>query len=368
MSTTWAANRLALRYRAEAQLMPLPAGLEQGIIDCHTHIHGAVATPIYAEAARLYGVQRTYTMTQLHMVDDVKQVLGDRVRFIAMPAFAADDKDHAHRGGYLDVIEAFATKHGARMMKLWASPRLRDIMPSQATDLQDLDSTWRRQHARLAVSLGMMIMVHVADPDTWFAAKYHDAGRYGTKRHAYVGLQRMLDLFPVPWIAAHMGGWPEDLEFLDRLLEKHPNLHLDTSAVKWVVRALSSHSPAEVSGFFTKWRGRLLFGTDLVTSDDQTRKDKSGLSAMGDLANSPEEAFELYCSRMWALRVLFETAYHGESPIADPDLRMIDPQRHDAMSAPLLKGISLPADVLFDLYRGTAQRLIEKWWSDHSGW
>ncbi|HRI41291.1 MAG TPA: hypothetical protein PLW54_06390, partial [Bacteroidia bacterium] len=83
-------------------------------------------------------------------------------------------------------------------------------------------------------------MVHIADPDTWFATRYSDARRYGTKREQYQGLERMLDRFTNPWIAAHMGGWPEDLGFLDGMLARHPNLHIDTSATKWVVRALGA--------------------------------------------------------------------------------------------------------------------------------
>ncbi len=36
----------------------------------------------------------------------------------------------------------------------------------------------------------------------------------------------MLDRFTNLWIAAHMGGWPEDLGFLDGLVARHPNPHI----------------------------------------------------------------------------------------------------------------------------------------------
>lgn len=82
---------------------------------------------------------------------------------------------------------------------------------------------------------------------------------------------------------------------------------------------------------------------------------------MGDLADSPESAFELYASRYFALRTMFETAYEGESPIADPDLMTVEPGKYDAMSAPRLRGLSLPRELLRVLYAGAAERLVERW-------
>ena len=38
----------------------------------------------------------------------------------------------------------------------------------------------------------------------------------------------------------------------DRLLEAHPNLHLDTSATKWMVRELGRHSRDEIVSFLEK--------------------------------------------------------------------------------------------------------------------
>jgi hypothetical protein len=362
----WPANALGVDYPAEAARLgaaPLPKGAG-GIIDAHTHIHGQEAARLYDKARRLFGVTLTYSMTQLSQAKTVQNILGpDTIRFIAIPGFADADKNHAHRGGYLRTIEGFANDVGARMMKVWASPRLRDFVPDGATDLTDIDSPWRREHCKLAQSLGMMYMVHVADPDTWFTARYNDGSRYGTKRHQYIGLERMLDLFPAPWVAAHMGGWPEDLNFLDGMLERHPNLHLDTSATKWILRELSKHSRDEVVHFLFKWKGRILFGSDLVVMEDQLSPAKSGGSAMGDLASSPEQAYELYCSRYLALRTMFETGYDGPSPIADPDLKMVEPSKYNDMSTPRLQGFALPRELLEELYYGATDRLMNAWWA-----
>jgi hypothetical protein len=361
-------NLRGLDYAEQARRLGPPV---VPIVDIHTHIHGEQATRIYQRAAEMFGVRLTYTMTQIVQAELVRSIMGDRVRFIAMPSFWETDRERAFRQGYVETIERFAGEFGARMMKIWASPRLREIVPSLAsaqagaTDLAEIDAPWRVEHCKAATACGMMIMVHVADPDTWFARKYNDPKKFGTKAFQYVGLERMLDRFSVPWIAAHMGGWPEDLAFLDGLLTRHPNLHLDTSAMKWVVRELSRHPRGETAGFLAKWKGRILFGTDIVTNDDHTKPQKATASPMADLANSPAGAFELYASRYWALRTMFETTHEGPSNIADPDLHMMDPQRHTPMSAPLLRGLSLDADLLRSLYAGAHDDLVDRWWRDH---
>ncbi len=363
-----AANRFGWDYRTKAADLRAPAA---PIIDIHTHVSGEAAPPIYADVRRAFGVVKTYSMTQLAAAGRVRDLLGPSVRFIAFPTWNDPERNRAHRAGYVEAIERFHGEFGSRMLKLWGSPRLRDVVPDAAgstwgaTDLIEIDSPWRVKACEIGEKLGMMYMVHIADPDTWFKTKYADARRYGTKRQQYEGLERMLDRFTNPWIAAHMGGWPEDLDFLDGLLERHPNLHLDTSAMKWQVRELSRHPRARVAEFFTRWRTRILFGSDIVVNDDQVRSRKVGSSPMGDLADSPEAAWDLYASRYWCLRAMFETEYDGESPVADPDLAMVEPGRFDAMSAPALRGMGLPRDVLEDLYRNNATSIVEGWWDSH---
>jgi hypothetical protein len=229
-----------------------------------------------------------------------------------------------------------------------------------------LDSEWRVRCMELAHSLGMMFMTHIADPDTWFEGKYSDASVYGTKEQQYEQLEWALDEYSAtPWIAAHMGGWPENLEFLSGLLSRHDNLYLDTSATKWMVREISRHTPEQFKAFITRWRGRVLFGSDIVTTD-QHLGDGHADRGMGHLASSQEEAFELYASRYWALRTLWETDYDGESNIADPDLMMLDPAKHDEMSAPRLRGHSVPGDLLRGVYQDAARDVIDRWHDEHA--
>lgn len=362
-------NRFGVDYRAEAARLGPPV---VPIVDIHTHVHGVNASRVYDDVRRLFGVRLTYTMTQSEEWDVVRDALGDSVRFIAFPSFRDPDLSRRHREGFLTVIERCRQKYGARMLKLWSSPKLRELVPDGATDVWEIDSPWRVKACELGESLGMMFMVHVADPDSWFAEKYTDVAKYGTKRHQYEGLERMLDRFTAPWIAAHMGGWPEDLAFLDGLLSRHPNLHLDTSATKWIARELSKHPAHSVIEFLEKWRGRVLFGSDIVTLDDHLSPSKSAMSIKSDQASTPEGAFDLYASRYFVLRSLFETPYEGESPIAESDLGPGDAIKDPAAPSPALpasrlRGLNLGASergrsLLSVLYSGAAG-MVDRWWA-----
>ena len=255
---TSASNRLGLDYGG-ADLLPRPP---VEIIDIHTHLNGSAAAEIYRTVADLYGIGLTYSMTQLEQVEQVRSVLGRRVRFIAVPNYTGEDRLHHHGRGFLERIEKFHAM-GVRLVKFWAAPRGLDYgRESGDPDLLRLDAPQRLEAMEAASALGMIFMTHVADPDTWFASKYADASVYGTKARQYEPLEALLDRFTQPWIAAHMGGWPEDLEFLTGLLTRHDNLYLDSSAAKWMLRELSKQPRKSLASFLHRFRGRILFGSD----------------------------------------------------------------------------------------------------------
>lgn len=353
-------NTLGLDYAAEAKKLPM----RRYMIDAHLHINGVEAARLLQGAASIFQVTTFYSQTRLADATAIRGVLGDAVRFVAGPNWSQPDRARAFREGYLEDIVTWREAHGARMMKLWAAPRLWDFLGPEARDAVPLDSEWRIRAVELAQSLGMMILVHVADPDTWFATKYADASRYGTKDDHYLPLERMLGRYAGPWVGAHMGGSPENLDRLDGLLSRHDNLYLDTSAAKWMVRELSKHEPARLREFFTRWTGRIMFGTDIVTTDDHVRPPPGGTThPMGHLASSPAAALSLYESRYWVLRALFETDYDGPSPIADPDLMMVEPTTYDEHSTPRLRGAALPEHVLGSLYFNAADALLNRWYA-----
>ena len=356
--TVHAANLHGLDYRAQAQRLGPPV---TPITDVHTHINGPLAAPIYKEAADLFGVTQVYSMTHLEHVPAVRELFGNAICFIAVPHWGAADRLKAFTTDWLDRIERYA-QVGCRICKFWAAPRSRDIGRDLGEpDLFTLDGPWRRRGMDVARECGMMFMTHIADPDTWFAAKYADASRYGTKLDQYRPFERLLDEYgDVPWIAAHLGGYPEDLDFLDALLARHDNLCLDTSATKWMIREISRQPRERLVEFLTRWRGRIMFGSDIVTTDEHLKPTATAMG-MGHLAGTEDEAFDLYASRYYAQRLLWETEVQGPSPIADPDLAMVEPERFDANASPTLLGKHLAPELLSSLYHDAAANLLDRW-------
>jgi hypothetical protein len=281
------------------------------------------AATMLAVAAE-FGVVRTYSMCPPEDISPLRERFGQRIGFNGPIAKAKiDEPDDA----VFRRLDRFL-ELGVEIIKFWAAPRGRDRGLL-------VDVPWRIEAARRAQAAGVrVVMVHVADPDVWFRRDYTDAAKFGTKADQYVGLERMLALFPdLTWIAAHMAGDPEHADHLEALLMRYPNLCIDTSATKWQVREVSAHRDA-IRDLICRHPTRFLFGSDLVTRHDLMR--------------------EHYVSRYWCQRTLWESNWEGRSPIMDPDYTAAPGEP----ATPLLRGLDLPADVFDLVYCGNARRLL----------
>lgn len=276
------------------------------------------------EVARDFGIVHTTSMCLPEDIPLLRERLGERISFNGQILKSRLDEpdDAAYRllDRYLEL--------GVKIIKFWSAPRGRDRGLF-------VDAPWRIESARRAQSAGLnLIMVHVADPDSWFRTIYADTAKYGTKADQYVGLRRLLEMFPdLNWIGAHMGGDIEHPDHLEELLSKYPNLYLDTSATKWQVREVAPRRQA-VCNLIRRFPDRFLFGSDLVTRHHLVR--------------------DHYLSRYWCQRTLWESSWQGRSPIADPDFL---PGPGDP-STPLLHGLALPVEVLDQIYFQNAIRLL----------
>jgi hypothetical protein len=273
--------------------------------------------------ARKFGIVRTYSMCLHDDIPVLRAECGAALGFNGPISKALDEPDDAA----YRLLDRFL-ELGVEIIKFWSAPRGRE------RGLY-VDAPWRIEAARRARAAGVrVIMVHVADPDAWFRTVYADAAKFGTKPDQYVGLERMLGEFPdLTWIGAHMGGDPEQPDHVEALLERYPNFYLDTSATKWQVREVSAR-PAAIRGLVCRHPDRFLFGSDLVTRHDLVR--------------------EHYVSRYWCQRTLWESAWEGRSPIADPDYT---PEPGGPPTPPLV-GLNLPDDVLAKVYVGNACRVL----------
>ncbi len=300
---------------------PPPRKVRCPIIDSHTHMTEPARDHELVEAARLYGITRLVAIAPLDAGVALTRRWPSEIAVAARPIGrnlkgSEPIEDRAVRA----IHEAHA--HGVRLIKLWFAPRIRDYLDFL------LDSPRLDRVFDAIAEHGMGVLVHVSDPDRWFERKY-DPAKYGTKADQYPMLEARLRRYPtIPFLAAHMAGDPEHLDHLEALLTRYPNLYLDTSATKWIVRELGRQREA-AREFFRTWAERICFGTDQVVVKD------------------PEPS--RYTVRYWVHQMFWETDLECRSPIPDPDCD----------GPPALRGLDLPNDVLEQIYWKNAERAFQ---------
>ena len=67
------------------------------------------------------------------------------------------------------------------------------------------------------------------------------------------------------FIGVHFGNDPEDPDNVARMLDKYPNLYIDTAAR---VPEIGRHAQDKMQGFYAKYQDRVLFGTDTGIGPD----------------------------------------------------------------------------------------------------
>lgn len=313
-------NRIHLNFR-----QPMPRAKVRGaIIDCHTHLFAARHARGWFDCCDHFGIDQCITMAPLEEATVLQRDWGHRLQFIAVPTWGDDDARWADN--WMIRLEAFHNI-GSRVVKFHAAPG------TMAMRGVKLDDARLRRIMDEAVSRGMILMSHVGDPDTWYRGKYAaDVSKYGTRDEHYQMWEGLLSEYKDhPWWAAHLGGNPEDLLRLQHLLDTYPNLYMDLSATRWVVREISARRDL-ARDFMIRNQDRLMWGSDQVSGNDR--------------------GFDFLASRWWCHRKLWETAYIGPSPIFDPDLP-VDEQ-------PTMRGLALPDGVLQKIYHDNIVNLMSR--------
>jgi len=303
---------------------PVPRPKVRGpVIDAHNHLLAARHAPIWLKAARHYGIDLFWTMGPLEEMVIVQREYPGKFHFIAVPNWRAALFDY---DDWMRRIEAFYNI-GSRIIKFHMAPA------TMAGRNVSFDSPPVRKIMADARARGMILMSHVGDPEIWYRGKYAtDVKKYGLRDRHYEMWEHTLESFrDWPWIGAHLGGNPEDLIRVQSLLDRFPNLYLDSSATRWIVREISSRRE-QAREFMIRNQDRILFGSDQVSEDNRD--------------------FDFLASRWWCHRKLWETAHIGCTPIIDPDL--------PADQQPLLRGLALPDEVLQKLYHDNAVKLLAR--------
>ena len=201
-----------------------------------------------------------------------------------------------------------------------------------------------------AAKLNAVVAIHVGDPKAFFEPPTPQNERwdelqlapdwsfYGQDYPPLLELwkqtERLVSRHPrTTFLFIHLG-MAEDIDFMGKLLDAHPNVYLDTSAR---VPEFGRHPVEKQRHFFTKFQDRILFGTDLAIGPDYWQ--------LGSVSETPvgfEDAVKFYEAHFR----FFET-----------DLKNID-HPTPIQGRWKVNAIHLRREILRKLYYDNAEKLI----------
>jgi predicted TIM-barrel fold metal-dependent hydrolase len=320
------------------------------IVDSHVHIHPASA-PDLLDLMEANGIRSVVNLGILEALgipfsegmSAFRAALGDRLVYFPTPSFADTSPGFGHR-----TAEEFERKveAGAAGLKIFKELGLRHTdADSRLIPVDDprLDPLWAK-----AGELGVPVLIHTADPvaffqpldehnERWEELQRHPdwhfgAGEFPDHDSLLAGRNRVLERHPgTIFLGAHLGNYPEDLNYVDACLDRYPNLHVDTSAR---IGEIGRHPARKVRDFFLKHQDRIIFGSDLI----------HGWDAFQPPGRDERSALSRFYQAHWPF---FETE---EAAIEYPHFPLQGAWKVDA--------IGLPDTILEKLYFRNALRLI----------
>ncbi len=206
---------------------------------------------------------------------------------------------------------------------------------------------------RVAGELGMPVAIHSGDPvafwspatpenERWNELRAHPAWSFHGRglpswESIFVQLERRVARHPgTTFISVHFGNAPEDPERVAALLDRYPNLYVDTAAR---IPELGRHDPDKMRALLVRHADRVLFGTDLGVGPG---KYDLMLGSTGE--EPPTDAdIERFFSATWRWLETRERGFAHPTPI---------------QGEWTIDGVGLPRDVLKKIYGGNAARLL----------
>lgn len=204
---------------------------------------------------------------------------------------------------------------------------------------------------KMAAKTGAIIAWHVGDPVAFFDPitkqneRYDELSQapewsfYGQDFPSHKALldarDRVLKKHPKTlFLGIHLANYPENIDYVAKLLDRYRNLYVDTSAR---VPEIGRHPAKKVREFFVKYQERILFGSDIIITPRSMQ-----LGSVSEKPPTLEDAINFYAIH----RRFFET---NDKQFAHPT---------PIQGRWKIDGIGLPPEVLRKIYYTNADKLI----------
>ena len=212
-----------------------------------------------------------------------------------------------------------------------------------------LDAVWAK-----CGELGMPVSIHVADPrafwlafddknERWKELRDHkawwfgDPAKFPPREELLASLNRVIEKHPkTTFVCVHFANNSEDIQWVDRALDAHPNMMADLAAR---IPEIGRHAPEEVRRLFTKHADRILFATDFMVYD------RLILGSAGDAERPTDDDGVVFYDKCWRW---METN--------DRDWAHMTPIQGDWT----INSIGLPPEVCRKIYFDNARKLLAR--------
>jgi predicted TIM-barrel fold metal-dependent hydrolase len=253
------------------------------VIDVHTHINDAARITDHVEPKSVVEMMDRNNIKTIVILtgmwgDKLQKVIDEMVkpypgRFIVFTQIdwsKIDDPDFTQQM-VRQVDDSVA--RGARGLKILKELGLgvRD-KTGKLVPIDDprLDPVWEE-----CGRLGIPVFIHSADPEAFFhpidamneryeeLIEHPDWSFYGpqfpTMEELFQQRDRMFAKHPnTRFVALHFGNWPENLDFVESMLKKFPNVMIEFGAREGEL----GRQPRRARQVFMKYPDRIMFGTD----------------------------------------------------------------------------------------------------------
>jgi uncharacterized protein len=252
------------------------------VIDVHNHINDAARIEEHMPPERVVEVMdRTNVKTVVILTgmwgDKLQHVIDEMVkpypgRFMVFTQLDYSKIDDPNFGEEMARLVDDSVARGARGLKFLKDLGLgvRDKSGKLiAIDDPRLDPVWRE-----CGRLGIPVFIHTGDPEAFFhptdahneryeeLTEHPDWSFYGPQFPSFEQLlearNRVFARHPeTRFVSLHMG-WPENLDWVSRMLDEHPNVMVGFGARE----AELGRQPRRTRELFLKYQDRIMFGTD----------------------------------------------------------------------------------------------------------